>query len=264
MSKRIRAETGTGFLGLLGSYWRRLPQNFRWNIENTFQPEDLEERLLPNEEPQLEIRLAWYRDIIGGIVFHRFNYVLGVTLLLVVGLLLFAIITGTFAWYFALSPFALLLVIVVYAVMERIEYRQWRLLKTNARLIISIPQPGSIFLVDNIELKGLPQVVDTNWSRNPVWRVFQFITGARDLYLSLAAYRFVEGTARVGDALVIPDVMPDQVFALKRLIFTIPVGGPQKVSFANPQEVKFAEPQKVITVDAPDEPDEPDNPEEPE
>ena len=248
MSKQNRTEAGTGFVGLLGSYWQRLPQNFRWNIEDTFQPEALEERLLPNEEPQLEIRLAWYRDIVGGLVFHYFNYVLGVTFLLASGLLLYSLFTPGFAWYFALAPFALLIVLVIYAIMERIEYRQWRLLKTNARLIISIPQPGSLFLVDNIELKGLPQVVDTNWSRNPIWRVFQFVTGARDLYLSLAAYRFVEGTARVGDALVIPDVMPDQVFALKRLIFTIP-GRPQKVFFPSPQEVVFPSPQKVVPTD---------------
>ncbi|MEZ4593742.1 MAG: hypothetical protein R3D55_21745, partial [Chloroflexota bacterium] len=251
MSNHPRRETGTGFVGLLGSYWRRLPQNFRWNIEDTFQPEALEERLLPNEEPQLEIRLAWYRDIIGGIVLHRFNYVLGVTLLLVVGLLIYALFSGAFHWYWAFSPFAALVGLVIYAIMERIEYRQWRLLKTNARLIISIPQPGSFFLVDNIELKGLPQVVDTNWSRNPIWRVFQFFTGARDLYLSLAAYRFVEGTARVGDALIIPDVMPDQVFALKRLIFSVPGGGPQKATITGVVDVRFAEPQKVIPIDAP-------------
>lgn len=248
MSKRVSRVEGSGFSGLIGSYWRRLPQHFRWNIEDTFQPEDLEERLLPNEEPQLEIRLAWYRDIVGKIVFDRFNIILGITFLLVVALLIFVLVTAAFAWYFAFTPFALLLVLVGYAIIERIEYNQWRLLKTNARLIISIPQPGSLFLVDNIELKGLPQVVDTNWSKNPVWRVFQFVTGARDLYLSLAAYRFVEGTARVGDALIIPDVMPDQVFALKRLIFTIPGGGPQKVTITGPVDVAFPTPQKVIPV----------------
>ncbi|MCB8981784.1 MAG: hypothetical protein H6657_30625 [Ardenticatenaceae bacterium] len=250
--RRGRRVEGTGFTGLVISYWRRLPQHFRWNLEDTFQPAQLEERLLPNEEPQLEIRLAWYRDIIGGLIFDHFNIILGITFLLVVGLLIYVVATAAFAWYFAFTPFLLLLVLAGYAIMERIEYNQWRLLKTNARLIISIPQPGSLFLVDNIELKGLPQVVDTNWSKNPVWRVFQFVTGARDLYLSLAAYRFVEGTARVGDALIIPDVMPDQVFALKRLIFTVPGGGPQKVMFAGPQEVVFPSPQKVIPV--PEEP----------
>jgi len=254
--KHRRAEAGTGFTGLVSSYWHRLPQHFRWNLEDTFQPAALEERLLPNEEPQLEIRLAWYRDIVGGIVFEYFRHVLGVTLILALGILLYSLIHPIFSPYFAIAPLVLFIVLVVYAIMERIEYQQWRLLKTTARLIISIPQPGSIFLVDNIELKGLPQVVDTNWSRNPVWRVFQFVTGARDLYLSLAAYRFVEGTARVGDALIIPDVMPDDVFTLKRLIFTIP-GRPQKVVFPSPQKVVFPDPQKVIqTVEESDEDEE--------
>ncbi len=235
-------------MGLIGAYWRRLPEHLRWNIEDTFQPENLEERLLPNEEPQLEIRLAWYRDIVGRLIFDHFRKILGATLVIVVILLIVMVATAAFNWYYALAPFVLLLALAGYAIKERIEYNQWRLLKTNARLIISIPQPGSLFLVDNIELKGLPQVVDTNWSKNPLWRLFQFFTGARDLYLSLAAYRFVEGTARVGDALIIPDVMPDQVFALRRLIFAIPGGGPQKVTFAGPQEVIFPSPQKVVPV----------------
>lgn len=235
-------------MGLIGAYWRRLPEHLRWNIEDTFQPENLEERLLPNEEPQLEIRLAWYRDIVGRLIFDHFRKILGATLVIVVILLIVMVTTAAFNWYYALTPFVLLLALAGYAIKERIEYNQWRLLKTNARLIISIPQPGSLFLVDNIELKGLPQVVDTNWSKNPLWRLFQFFTGARDLYLSLAAYRFVEGTARVGDALIIPDVMPDQVFALRRLIFAIPGGGPQKVTFAGPQEVIFPSPQKVVPV----------------
>ena len=113
--------------------------------------------------------------------------------------------------------------------------------KTNARLIISIPQHDSFPLVDNIELKGLPTVLDTNWSKSAVWRIFQFFTGARDLYISLSAYKFVEGTARVGDALVIPDVMPRDVFELKRLVF--------KVSSSKPQKVQFDKPQKVIVMD---------------
>lgn len=219
-------RAGTGFGGLLASYWKRLPRNFRWNIEDTIQPADIEERLLPGEEPQLEIRLAWYRDILGGIIFHYFGWVLGVALLLTLGVFIYAVFFAALVWYVALIPLGLFIIVVLIAIKERIEYLQWRLLKTNARLIISIPQPGTLFLVDNIELKGLPTVVDTNWSRNPVWRVFQFFTGARDLYLSLAAYRFVEGTARVGDALIIPDVMPDQVFELKRLVFSIPGGAP--------------------------------------
>jgi hypothetical protein len=41
------------------------------------------------------------------------------------------------------------------------------------------------------------------------------------LYISLVPYRFVEGRARVGDSLVIPDVMPNDVVELKRLVFTV-------------------------------------------
>jgi hypothetical protein len=213
---------GGGLWGWFMGHWKeRLPENFRWQLEDTFQPEDIAERLLPYEEPQLEIRLAWYRDILGILVFHNFRLLLGVTVIVAL-ILLFVSFTLAFSFLWALLPFALLIMLVVAAFRKRVEYLQWRLLKTNARLIISIPQHGSFPLVDNIELKGVPTVVDTNWSKSPMWRVFQFFTGARDLYLSLAAYRFVEGTARVGDALVIPDVMPRDIFELKKLVFAVP------------------------------------------
>lgn len=234
-------SAGRGILGRTKRLWRRLPANFRWNLEDTFQPEDIAERLLPGEEPQLEINLAWYRDIIGIIMFDYF--VLGFLLVLVATAVILVLgFLQPFNLFYALAPIILFALAFFFAVREHIIYKQWRVLKTNARLIISIPQPGSAFafpLVDNIELKGLPNVIDTNWSRNPIWRVFQFFTGARDLYVSLAGYRFVEGTARVGDALIIPDVMPDDVFELKRLVFKVP--SPPK-----PQKVIFDSPQKVI------------------
>jgi hypothetical protein len=226
MSRRRQTrQVGTGFIGWLDSQWKRLPEDFRWNIEDTFLPEDIAERLLPGEEPQLEIRLAGYRDILGHIIFGFFIWVLGITIAAAVGTAVYLLRDGanmTRALLYALVPFGILIILVIVAIQERIEYSQWRLLKTNARFIISIPQPGSRFLVDNIELKGMPSVIDTNWSRNPIWRVFQFFTGARDLYISLAAYRFVEGTARVGDALIIPDVMPHDVFELRKLVFIVP------------------------------------------
>lgn len=206
--------------------WKKLPEGFRWNLEDTFQPEDIAERLLPGEEPEIEIRPAWYRDILGHILLHYLWLIVAVTLL--VAILIFAyafwgqaITIGTALLYGTL-PFIALIAFIVISVKERIEYNQWRILKTNARLIISIPQPNAFPLVDNIELKGLPQVIDTNWSPKPLWRLFQFFTGARDLYLSLAAYKFIEGTARVGDALIIPDVMPKDVFELKQLVFKVP------------------------------------------
>lgn len=200
--------------------WKRFPEDFRWNIEDTFQPEDIAERLLPGEEPQLEIRLAPYRDVLGFLVLRNFRWLLGITIVATVALFLVSFFTG-FNTLLALAPIGAFVALIVVAIREYVEYNQWRLLKTNARLIISIPQPGAWPLVDNIELQGLPKVIDTNWSRNPVWRVFQFFTGARDLYISLSAYKFIEGTARVGDALVIPDVMPKDVFELKKLVFGV-------------------------------------------
>jgi hypothetical protein len=210
----------SGFWGWFFAQWKKLPEHFRWNIEDSFQPEDIGERLLPGEEPQLQIGLAWYRDIVGIIVFDYFNWLLFVTILATAVSLIYSLLNGYEA-VFALIPPALMIGFIILGIQERIEHHQWRLLKTNARLIISIPQHGAFPLVDNIELKGTPTVLDTNWSPNPIWRVFQFFTGARDLYISLVPYRVVEGRARVGDSLVIPDVMPNDVFELKRLVFTV-------------------------------------------
>lgn len=238
-------HTGRGILGRIKRLWKKLPPSFRWNLEDSFQPEDITERLLPGEEPQLQINLARYRDIWATIMFDFFWVMFFVTLAITLVLLGLGYWLQTISPLYALLPPAAFVLLFLFAVREHLVYKQWRLVKTNARLIISIPQPGSTFftpLVDNIELKGLPNVIDTNWSRNPFWRSFQFATGARDLYLSLAGYRFVEGTARVGDALVIPDVMPDDVVRLKRLVFSVP--SPPK-----PQKVVFASPQKVIVTE---------------
>ena len=244
MSKHNQTgQVGAGFLGWVTTQWKRLPEGFRWNIEDTFLPEDIAERLLPREEPQLVLRLAGYRDIIGHIVFSFFGWILGIVVVAAVGTAVYSLRNGstiTQALIYALVPFVIFIILVFTALKERIEYNQWRLLKTNARFIISIPQHGTLFLVDNIELKDLPKVLDTNGSPNPLWRTFQLFTGARDLSISLAAYKFIEGTARVGDSLVIPDVMPKDVYELRKLVFKIPT----------PQKVVFPSPQKVIISDA--------------
>jgi len=197
----------------------------RWNfsssvqhIQDSFRPEELVERLLPGEEPLLEVHLAWYRDFLGQIVIDHFGWFL---LLAAIVTFITAVVTSSqnYHWGIAFIPIFFFLSIFFLAFHQRIIYSQYRLLKTNARFIISIPQPGGFPLVDNVELKGLPQVVDPNWSRNPLWRVFQFFTGARDVYISLVAIQFVDGSAKVGGALIIPDLMPDDVFELKRLVF---------------------------------------------
>jgi hypothetical protein len=221
--RRSIQEVGDGFIAWLVGQWKRLPASFRWNIEDTFQPEDIAERLLPGEEPELEIRLAWYRDIIGHFVFRYFMLLVLLTLAITALLVVWSISMGTLSLWWALLPPAAFLLLLFVAFQQRIHYLQWRLLKTSARLIISVPVEGAnLPIVDNIELKGLPAVVDTNWSPNLFWRMFQFFTGARDLAISLQGYRFIEGTARVADSLTMPDVMPEDVFELKRLIFRVP------------------------------------------
>ena len=204
---------------LLYRLWQQLPERMRLNFNDTFQPQAIRARLIPGEEEQLEIRLAWYRDIIGHIVFFHFRTLLLITIVITLIVVALSFI-APFDLIYAGIPFGVLLAILIYGSLERFDYLQYRLLKTNARLIISIPQHGSWPLADNIELKGAPAILDTNWSPNPMWRIFQFFTGARDLYVSMSGLQFVEGKARVRDALVIPDIMPEDVFELKKLVFT--------------------------------------------
>lgn len=233
--------------GLIPRLWRLLPPAIQWN----FLPEDLgnigEEadgsgRRFPNEKVQLEIRQAWYRDILGLIILDYLCY-------FVVTALIISSIVGIVGFFQSWSPWVVFIPFIIfgmfvyYAAYERVRHMQWRLLKTNARLIISLPESEESFLVDSIELKGLPSVIDTNWSKSPILRLFQVFTGARDLYISLSGYQFTEHSARVRDALVMPDVMPQDIRKLKELVFAVPGGGPQVVKFAAPQEVILTERQ---------------------
>lgn len=218
------------FWGQLSDLWNRLPPDVRRNVEVTFFPENPMERPIPGEEVQLEIRPAWYRDILGHLFFHNTWQLLAIAVILTIVIAILAFVFQFFPYISAL-PAILFLFLGLYSFRERVEFMQYRLVKTNARLIISLPQRGGWPFVDNIELKGLPTVLDTNWSKNPIWRLFQMLTGARDLYISMAGYQFVEGSAKVRDALSIPDVMPNDAVYLKRLVFAVPsAGGPQKVS----------------------------------
>lgn len=190
------------------------------NLQDSFRPQDLMDRLLPGEEPVLEIHLAWYRDFLGVIVIDHLGWFV---LIGAIVSFITAVVTSSqnYHWGIAFIPVFIFISLFILAFHQRVIYSQYRLLKTNARFIISIPQPGAFPLVDNVELKGLPQVVDPNWSKNLFWRMFQFITGARDVYISLVAIQFVDGAAKVGGALIIPDVMPDDIFELKRLVFPV-------------------------------------------
>lgn len=200
-------------------YWKRLPTNFRWHIEDSFQPEDIAERLLPGEEPILQLGLSWYRAFPSSIFFKYFGVFIILTVISTLVLLILGFL-GVLGFVFSFLPIALLIAAGAACAQQYIVYSQWRVLKTNKRLIISLPQPQGFPLVDNIELKGVPTVVDMNWSRNPVWRFFQFFTGARDMYISMVAYKFNESTARVGDALIIPDVTLRDVLEFKKIVFS--------------------------------------------
>jgi hypothetical protein len=207
------------FEKLLDRIWVKLPQTMRWNLTDTLLPENIQERGIDGEVVHLEIHLAWYRDILGHIVFHHFRILTVFTLFAVLFLAVYSFIFSAYSIWYALVPLGILVGLTLWGSYERFEYFQWRLLVTNARMIISIPQQNSWPLVDNIDLIGLPKVLDTNWSSNPVWRIFQFFTGARDLSISISALQFAEGTARVKDALVIPDIMPEDFHQLKALVF---------------------------------------------
>lgn len=190
--------------------WERIPVMYRQNLE----PELLSINLIEGEEKQIEIHLAWYRSFVSDIAFGYFSWFLGLSLVFAIALYLLTRNT-----LISLIPFMIVLLIILEGIREYIEYQQWRLVKTNKRLIISLPQKDSWPLVDNIEIGDLPKVIDTNWSPNFVWRMFQFFTGARDLYISLTAFKFEEGQAKVRDALVIPDVMTEDVLKFKELVF---------------------------------------------
>ena len=220
------------FWGQLSDLWHRLPPDVRRNIENNFLPENPMERPIPGEEVQLEIRPAWYRDIIRHFFFHNVWQIGAVTLILMAVIAILAFVFQFTLWAMVIPPL-LMLAFGAFAFQERIEFMQFRLVKTNARLVVSLPQHGAWPLVDNIELKGVPTVLDTNWSSNPIWRIFQALTGARDLYISMSAYQFTQGTAKVKDALCIPDVMADDAFQLKRLVFPVPDGKPGKMTLVD-------------------------------
>lgn len=211
-------NVSTGAVDWARTRWKRLPTNFRWHIEDSFQPEDISERLLPGEAPILQIGLAWYRAFPANIIFRYLSLLIVLTAVSTAVLLILAYLQY-FSYLFAIFPIVFLLSMVFGSARQYIVYNQWRVLKTNKRLIISLPQPKGFPLIDNIELKGMPTVIDTNWSRNPGWRVFQFFTGARDMYISMVAYKFNEDTARVGDALIIPDVTLRDVLEFKKVVF---------------------------------------------
>lgn len=175
-------------------------------------------RLLKGEEVQLEIRMADYR-----LKFAEWAIAICATLL-VIGLLL-----TTLAWLLNWPPTivagtglvsAMVGITFFEALHHLLLHEQWRFLVTNKRLILITPDPKRRGLADAIYLmRGKIQVVDTNWSRNPWWGMFQAATGSRDVLLSLAGYEFKAEGAEVKGGLLFPDVEPQDIRRLEELIF---------------------------------------------
>ena len=198
-------------------FWLRLlPEN----VHDIFLPQNINKELHDGEVVQVVLYQAWYRNF-SAFVLH--NYPLVVILVVFLATLLIAIFNvdiGLFPdriWNLFI-PFGLFLFWLVYAGYENFRYLQWRLVLTNSRLIFATPQRDAWYLSDNIEMNGKPRVIDTNWTDNQFLRLLQMLTSSRDVAISLQGLQFVSGTAKVKDALVMPDVNLARVEELKRMI----------------------------------------------
>lgn len=169
------------------------------------------------EEDQLVIRMAPYRKVIPFIGFK-------VSAALMVAAAVFGVFElivapelplGTIAIALALAA----LVITLEFARELLIYYQWQFILTNRRLILITPDPDKFGYADAIYLKSKIQVMDTNWSKSPFWGFFQALYGSRDVVLSLSGYEFAEKGARVKGGLRFPDVMPEDILKLEKLIF---------------------------------------------
>jgi hypothetical protein len=200
----------------VGSFWGWL---IPAHIQHIFIPLSADEQLLPGETVQLEIHLAWYRNIMAVLIYGYWPALLVTAgALSVIGWLV-APSFGVEHVLAAQLPFYTLIGMAIYGLYERFQYLQWRLIKTNNRIIISKPQPDAWYLVDNIDINSMPKVVDANWAPPGMRRLFQMATGARDLYISLSGLQFEHGSAIVKDAIVIPDVLEEDARKLKEMVF---------------------------------------------
>jgi hypothetical protein len=112
------------------------------------------------------------------------------------------------------------LIMLLQSAEARLEYEQWKFILTNKRVILVTPDPQRKLFADTIYLKdGSIKVLDTNFSKNPIWGFFQITRGTRDVMLSLSGYQFQETGAKVVGGLRFPDVEEEDIRALEELIF---------------------------------------------
>ncbi len=172
-------------------------------------------KLLRGEEIQIEIHQAPYRNSVPRGIARNWWLILIFTGILM--LLIHYLTHSTVMSFFAVL---LPLLLFLWAIEEILHFKQWRLYITNRRTIIYVPDPRGWLLVDNVRLQaGKIQVIDTSFSPNPWWGLFQTWTGARDLIISLSGYEFKPNTAEVKGGLIFPDVMPQDITALEEIVF---------------------------------------------
>lgn len=173
---------------------------------------------LVGEQTKLIIRMAPYRQQVPQSILRG-----GGVLLLIDLILLLA--SRALAWSPVIQGvLGALAIALLYAVIHSIEdlllHEQWQFILTDKRIVLITPDPDRHGFADAIYLKGGKiQVMDTNWSKNPIWGLFQATSGARDVMLSMSGYEFQETGAKVKGGLRFPDVMPDDILKLEQLIF---------------------------------------------
>ena len=172
---------------------------------------------LEGEEVQQVVTMARYRAKVPRIL-----GIAGV-ILLVPGLILFGTTSLTHLDTVQLASAIIIITALFFlfeSAQEWLNYNQWRFIVTNKRFILITPHPERRGFADVIYLKGGKiQVLDTNFSKSPVWGLFQMIQGTRDVMLSMSGYEFQETGAQVKGGLRFPDVRPEDIRRLEELIF---------------------------------------------
>lgn len=182
-------------------------------------------KLLRNEEILLEIHQAWYRYAVPAFILRNWWAILILTGIVML-VLNFVTRGNTPNASNPLTLFIIILVLLVpillfvWAFEDLLHYNQWRLFVTNRRTILYVPDPRSWLLLDSVRLQaGKIQVIDTSFSSNLWWGLFQSWFSARDLVISLSGYEFKPHTAEVKGGLIFPDVTLEDIMKLEEIVF---------------------------------------------
>jgi hypothetical protein len=168
------------------------------------------------------------REVIIRMAPYRRNFPIKVIVLTSIGFvisLVLAVLGWRMTWPTVFETAMIGLAIITgWALLRALDdillYEQWQFIVTDKRIILVTPDPDRHGRADAIYLKGGGiRVLDTNWSKNPLWGLYQATTGARDVMLSMGGYEFREEGAKVKGGLRFPDVMPEDIKRLEELIF---------------------------------------------